>query len=85
MMEHIDELERRAVDRIASVRRFRHMTQQKLSEATGMRRIAITEVEAHRRHLRVGEALALCNALGVSLGDVVSEGPLTLWADLTIE
>lgn len=81
----MDALERRAVARIANVRRYRQMTQQQLSEATGMRKFAIAEVEGHRRHLRLGEAIALCEALGVSLGDVVSEGPLTLRADLTIE
>lgn len=85
MMDSIDELERRAVARIASVRRFRQMTQQQLSDATGMRRIAITEVESHRRHLRLGEAIALCAALGVPLADVVSDGPLTLQTDVTIQ
>lgn len=85
MMEPIYELERRAVARIASARRYRQMTQQQLSAASGLKPWTIAEVEGHRRHLRLGEAIALCDALGVDLGDVVSEGPLTLRADLTIE
>ncbi len=84
-MESIKDLEHRAVARIASVRRYRQMSQQQLSEATGMPRFAIAEVEGHRRHLRLGEAIALCAALGVALGDVVSDGPLTLQADVTIQ
>lgn len=85
MMDGIDELERRAVARIASARRYRQMTQQQLSDVTGMPKFAICEAEGHRRHLRLGEAIRLCNALGVDLGDVVSEGPLTLRADVTDE
>jgi transcriptional regulator with XRE-family HTH domain len=77
-MGHVHALERRAVARIASVRRAKQMTQQQLAEITGIRRAALSEIEHGQRYLRLGEALALCAALGVELGAVVADEPLVL-------
>ncbi len=81
-MGHVHALERRAVARIASVRRAKQMTQQQLAEAVGIRRTGITEIESGRRYLRLGEAIAICAALGVDLGDVVADEPMALRVDV---
>lgn len=77
-MTVVNERERRAVARIASVRQYREMTQQQLADQVGMRRAAVSAVECGDRNLRLGEAAAICDALGVDLGAVVSEQPLVL-------
>lgn len=77
-MSTVNEHERRAVARIASLRRYCDLTQQQLADAIGMTRVALQAVEGGNRHLRIGEAVALCAALGVDLSVVVSEQPLML-------
>lgn len=84
-MESIHALERRAVARIASVRRVRQMTQQQLAEAIGIHQAAMSGIEAGKRYMRLGEAIAACAALGVDLGEVVSEEPLTLRTEVQFE
>lgn len=61
------------------------MTQQQLADAIGIRRAAVSAIECGSRNLRLGEAIALCDALGVDLGAVVSVQPLVLRADVTFE
>lgn len=85
IMDHIHALERRAVARIASVRRMRQMTQLQLAQAIGVHQAAMSAIESGKRYLRLGEAIAACAALGVDLGQVVSEEPLTLRTEVQFE
>lgn len=81
----VDAQERRAVVRIVNLRRYRDMSQQALADAAGMPRFALQAVEVGQRNLRLGEAIALCTALGVELGAVVSGQPLVLRTEVVFE
>jgi DNA-binding XRE family transcriptional regulator len=81
----IDTQERRAAVRLVQLRRYREMSQQRLADAAGMPRFALQAVEAGNRNLRLGEAIALCEALGVELGAVVSDQPLVLRSEVRFE
>lgn len=61
------------------------MTQQQLAESIGIHQAALSAIESGKRYLRLGEAIALCAALDVSLGDVVSDDPLTLRTEVQFE
>ena len=43
-----------------------------------MHKQALSEVETGRRHLRLGEAIALCEALRLDIGAVVGKEPLVV-------
>lgn len=54
------------------------MSQEQLGELVGMGRTAIVAVEAGGRRIRLGEACNLADALGVPLGDMIADKPLTI-------
>jgi transcriptional regulator with XRE-family HTH domain len=64
---------------------MRQMTQQQLAEAIGIHQAALSGIESGKRYLRLGEAIALCTALGVDLGEVVSDEPFTLRTEVQFE
>jgi len=61
------------------------MTQKQLAEQVGIHQAAMSAIEAGKRYMRLGEAIAACTALGVDLGDVVSDEPLTLRTEVQFE
>ncbi len=61
------------------------MTQQQLAEAIGIHQAVMSAIESGKRYLRLGEAIALCTALGVSLGEVVADEPLTLRTEVRFD
>lgn len=85
MLDHINGHERRAVARIASLRLYREMTQKQLANACGMTRNAISSIESGHRSLKLGEAVAIAEALGVDLGALVSTGDLVLNVQVRID
>lgn len=60
------------------MRRVRKMTQQQLSDATGINRSSLGLIEVSRRGISLGEAALICEALDVELGAMISAEPLTL-------
>jgi transcriptional regulator with XRE-family HTH domain len=78
MMEGIEELKDRVAARISSLRKIRKMSQRQLAEACGMHRMAINAIEAGSRSIKLTEAAAIAEALGVELGPLVSDEPLVL-------
>lgn len=70
--------ERRVIDRLSAVRRHRKVTLQQLAADTGVPFRTISRIERGNRHLRAGEAVVLCEALGVTMAEVVSDEPLVL-------
>lgn len=68
---------------VARVRGARGMTQDDLAGLVGMGRSAIVAVERGGRRIRLGEACAIADALGVALSDMVSDQPLII--QITVE
>jgi len=77
-MEAFLVLERRFVENVERLRRFKHLSAEEVSMGAGLPRLAVAHMEYRSRHLRLGEALALCAFLGVELNEMVSEKPLTV-------
>lgn len=77
-MRSINEHERRAVRRIAAVRKHREISQQEMAAAIGMRRAAVSAIECGRKHLRFAEAVAMCRVLDLDLSAVAADEPLVL-------
>jgi transcriptional regulator with XRE-family HTH domain len=61
------------------------MTQQQLAEIIGVHPMTLSAIESGRRYLRLGEAIGLCAALGVSLDEVASDKPFTLRTEVQFE
>lgn len=61
------------------------MTQQQLAEAIGIHQAAMSAIESGKRYLRLGEAVALCTALDVDLGKVISDEPFTLHTEVVFD
>lgn len=61
------------------------MSQRQLAEACGMTRDAITAIESGRRPIRLDEAIAICDALDVELGALVSTAPLVVHVAIPID
>ncbi len=67
----------RLVRRVVAARRLRRMSQTALGERAGLHRDVIANIETGRRQdIRLKEALALAEALDLSLYDLLSEEPL---------
>lgn len=60
------------------------MSQQDLADATGIPRHAITAMETltASRHIRLGEAVTIAEALGWPLQDFIGDEPLRLVVDV---
>jgi UDP-N-acetylglucosamine 1-carboxyvinyltransferase len=78
MIDGIDRHEHRAGARIARLREHRKLTQTQLADACGMTRQAISSIELGKRAFRLGEAVAIAEALEIDLGRLVSADPLVL-------
>lgn len=78
LVRDLDARERRAGTRVLGVRRHLDITQQQLADTVGMTRDAVSSIERGRRYFRLGEAAAICQALGVDLSALVAEAPLVL-------
>ncbi len=67
----------RLVRRVVPTRRLRRMSQRALGERAGIDRSVIASIETGRRQdIRLKEALALAEALDLSLYDLLGEEPL---------
>lgn len=72
-MGTLNQHEVRFAANVYAVRRARGMSQDDLAHAIGVGRSAVQAVEAGGRRIRLGEACDIAEALGVSLGDLISE------------
>lgn len=73
----ISEADEMFVTMLRRVRRARGMTQQNLADETGIPRGVIGKIESSTRGLLLGEAVAIAEALGVPLADMV-KGRVTI-------
>lgn len=75
---HFIEQERRFAARVRTVRVHRALSHQELADRVELNRMAISKIEAGTRRVVLAEALALADALGVPLADMLSPNPLVL-------
>lgn len=59
--------------RLKELREARHMTQDELASATGIHRVTIARYETTDRGMTVDTAIALANALGCTVDDLLNE------------
>lgn len=71
--------------RTGKLRKHRGISQTDLATQTGLGRCSIVEIENGRRRVSVGEAVAICAALDVSLVDMLSEQGLVLTTEVRID
>lgn len=64
-------LERRFAAHLHTLRTLRGWSQQHLADQTGITRTAISHIENGRRGVPLAEAVALADALGVQLADLI--------------
>lgn len=57
--------------RIAQLRKEKGLSQERLSELTGLDRVAIGYIEQGRRHPTVSTLFKIANGLGIKLQDLV--------------
>jgi transcriptional regulator with XRE-family HTH domain len=79
------EHEQRFVERLHKLRKARGFTAQRLAEASGMTRVAISKIEVGLRNVSLDEAIALADALGAELKDMYSPGPVTSRVEITVD
>lgn len=79
------EMEARFAERMKAVRSARHWSAQKLADRSGVTRIAISRIEVGRRRVTLDEAVALADALGLPLADMIRPGEFSVQATIAYE
>ena len=59
--------------RLKELREAKHMTQDELSAATGINRVAIARYETTNMGMTIGTARLLANALGCTVNDLLND------------
>jgi len=67
------------------LREYRDISQTALARTVGLGRCAIVEMEQGRRCIRLGEAMAICDALDVSLDHMLRDEGLVLTVEVRID
>lgn len=70
---------------MVGIRGVRKMTQQQLADACGVHRAVIAGIEGGSRGIRLGEAVRICDALLVSLAEMVDAKPLSVHINVPID
>lgn len=79
------EQERRFAARVRAVRVHRNWSHGDLAERVGLNRMAVANIETHRRRVTLSEAIDLAAELGVPLGDMLSPAPLVLVQEVRLD
>lgn len=78
----MNEIEQRFADRARAIRAARHWSAQELANRSGVSRVAISKIENSDRGVPLGDAVALSDALGVPLADMIRPGEFTVQATI---
>lgn len=74
----------RFLTRLSAVRTARGLSAQALATAAGMSRDTVASLETRRSDVALSQALALCRALDVDLGAMLSPEPLEVRTSLAV-
>ncbi len=75
----------RFAHRMRTVRSQRGLSQAQLGAMTGLTRFAVGDIESGARQARLPEAVFICEALGVGLGDMLGDVDPVLVVEQRIE
>jgi transcriptional regulator with XRE-family HTH domain len=79
----MSDVEKRFAERMKAARAARYWSAQELSNRSGVSRVAISKIETGDRGIPLGDAVALSEALGVSLADMTRPGEFFIESTIT--
>jgi transcriptional regulator with XRE-family HTH domain len=81
----VNEIEQRFAERVKQIRTVLNWSAQEVANRSGISRVAIARIEVGDRGVSLGDAVALSDALGVPLADMIRPGEFSVTATIAYE